>query len=115
MMNEADSIEQLMLIEARMREAYFSCFDMIIRADDFSFVKRSRRPPRNEVNAMISFGNTVLYGYISNIIMRTDLDVRIAFLHSANRRPESLNLDIAELFKPVIVDRLIFRSLISIL
>lgn len=112
MMNEADSIEQLMLIEARMRETYFSCFDTIIRADGFSFVKRSRRPPKNEVNAMISFGNTVLYGCISNIIMKTDLDIRIAFLHSANRRPESLNLDIAELFKPVIVDRLIF-SLIN--
>ena len=41
-------------------------------------------------------------------ILKTDLDIRIAFLHAANRRSQSLNLDIAELFKPVIIDRLIF-------
>lgn len=108
MMNEADSVEQLMLIEARMRETYFSCFDSILHADGFKFERRSRRPPRNEVNALISFGNTILYGYIADAILKTDLDIRIAFLHSANRRAQSLNLDIAELFKPIIVDRLIF-------
>lgn len=108
LMNEADSIEHLMLTEARMRETYFSCFDSILHADGFEFERRSRRPPKNEVNAMISFGNTILYGYIADVIQKTDLDIRIAFLHSANRRSQSLNLDIAELFKPVIVDRLIF-------
>lgn len=112
LMNEADSIEHLMLTEARMRETYFSCFDSILHADGFKFERRSRRPPKNEVNAMISFGNTILYGYIADVIQKTDLDIRIAFLHSANRRSQSLNLDIAELFKPVIVDRLIF-SLIN--
>ncbi len=108
MMNEADSIEHLLLIEARMRGTYFSCFDSILHADDFKFEKRSRHPPKNEVNAMISFGNTILYGYIADAILKTDLDIRIAFLHAANRRSQSLNLDIAELFKPVIIDRLIF-------
>lgn len=112
LMNEADSIEHLMLTEARMRETYFSCFDSILHADGFKFERRSRRPPKNEVNAMISFGNTILYGYIADVIQKTDLDIRIAFLYSANRRSQSLNLDIAELFKPVIVDRLIF-SLIN--
>jgi len=107
-MNEAISVEQLMLIEARMREIYYSCFDSIIRAEGFEFEKRSRRPPRNEVNAMISFGNTILYNHIANAIMKTELDIRISFLHSSNRRAQSLNLDIAEIFKPVIVDRLIF-------
>lgn len=112
LMNEADSIEHLTLTEARMRETYFSCFNSILHADGFKFERRSRRPPKNEVNAMISFGNTILYGYIADVIQKTDLDIRIAFLHSANRRSQSLNLDIAELFKPVIVDRLIF-SLIN--
>lgn len=112
LMNEADSIERLMLIEARMRETYFSCFDSILHVDGFKFERRSRRPPKNEVNAMISFGNTILYGYIADAIQKTDLDIRIAFLHSANRRSQSLNLDIAELFKPIIIDRLIF-SLIN--
>jgi len=108
LMNEADSVEHLMLIEARMRETYFSCFDSILHAEGFTFEKRSHRPPKNEVNALISFGNMILYEYIADAIQKTDLDIRIAFLHSANRRSQSLNLDIAELFKPVIVDRLIF-------
>ena len=59
-------------------------------------------------DAMISFGNTLLYGHVANAILKTDLDIRISFLHSANRRQQSLNLDIAELFKPIIIDRLIF-------
>ena len=68
LMNEADSIDHLMLTEARMRETYFSCFDSILHADGFKFERRSRRPPKNEVNAMISFGNTILYGYIADVI-----------------------------------------------
>ena len=107
-MKEAESVNQLMLIEARMREVYYSCFDMIIMADGFVFQKRTRRPPRNEINAMISFGNTILYNYIASKILNTELDIRISFLHASNHREQSLNLDLAELFKPVIVDRIIF-------
>lgn len=108
LMKEAESVNQLMLIEARMREVYYSCFDMIIMADGFVFQKRTRRPPRNEINAMISFGNTILYNYIASKILNTELDIRISFLHASNHREQSLNLDLAELFKPVIVDRIIF-------
>jgi len=111
-MKNASNISELMLNEARMREEYFLCFDIIIQDINFKFEKRSRRPPRNEVNSMISFGNVLLYNHISEEIRKTALDIRISFLHSANRRNESLNLDIAEIFKPIIVDRVIF-SLIN--
>ncbi|MBR2099724.1 MAG: CRISPR-associated endonuclease Cas1, partial [Eubacterium sp.] len=106
------TIEDLLLIEARMQEAYFSCFDEIIRNPEFEFKKRTRRPPKNAVNAMLSFGNTFLYNHIATEINMTPLDIRIAYLHSTNKRRESLNLDIADVYKPLIVDRTVF-SLIN--
>ena len=70
--------------------------------------KRTRRPPKDPLNAMISFGNTLLYQRIANEINRTSLDIRIGIIHAAGTRPESLNLDLADLFKPILVDRTIF-------
>jgi CRISPR-associated protein Cas1 len=61
---------------------------------------------------MISFGNSLLYTTILSEIYRTHLDPRIGYLHESNRRSFSLNLDIAEVFKPIIVDKVIF-SLIN--
>ncbi len=98
----------LLLSEARARETYYSCFDLFITNRDFCFEKRTRKPPKNEINSMISFGNTVLYNIIATEINKSALDVRIGFLHATGNRKQSLNLDIAELFKPLIVDRTIF-------
>lgn len=107
-----DSPEALMAIEGNAREIYYSAFDVITDSEDFSFAKRTRRPPQNRLNALISFGNSLLYVAILSEIYRTHLDPRIGFLHSTNFRRFSLNLDVAEVFKPIFVDRLIF-SLIN--
>ncbi|RGR54906.1 CRISPR-associated endonuclease Cas1 [Agathobacter rectalis] len=107
-MKQSKSVNQLLTIEARAKQKYLQTFDEMISDDRFKFDKRTRRPPLNEVNAMISFGNTFIYRRIANEIYRTALDIRIGFVHAANSRSESLNLDIAEIFKPIIVDRTIF-------
>jgi len=107
-MNEAKKIDELMLIEARMREDYYKCYNEIISVDGFMFFRRTKRPPKDPLNSLISFGNTILYNKIATEINKTALDIRISFLHSANRRNESLNLDISEIFKPIIIDRIIF-------
>ena len=52
------------------------------------------------------------FNHIATKIIKSSLDVRIGFLHATNRRKESLNLDIAEIFRPLIVDRIVF-SLIN--
>lgn len=57
---------------------------------------------------MISYGNTLLYYRLANEIRKTDLDIRFGIIHSAYKRNENLNLDIADIFKPIIVDRVIF-------
>ena len=58
---------------------------------------------------MISFGNVYLYQKIGHIIHKSQLDIKISFVHSAMKRYENLNLDLADIFKPIIVDRVIFR------
>jgi len=106
------TIDELLAIEGHSRENYYTNFDVIIQNQDFPFEKRSSRPPLNRLNAMISFGNTILYMTALSEIYKTFLDPRIGYLHSTNYRRFTLNLDVAEIFKPILVDRTIF-SLIN--
>ena len=110
--NESVEIEEMILLEARAREKYYQAFSSILQNEDFPFEKRTRRPPKNELNALISFGNTLLYNEFLQIIWKTSLDPRIGIIHATNRRNHTLNLDFADIFKPIIIDRLIF-SLIN--
>lgn len=105
------SIPALMAIEGNIREHYYKAFDAIIGDDDFRFEERSRRPPKNHLNTLISFGNSLMYTMCLSEIYKTHLDPRIGYLHATNFRRFSLNLDIAEIFKPIIIDRIIFTCL----
>lgn len=106
--SEAPSIEYLMQLEGQAREAYYALFDKALENPDFAFNKRSKRPPRNRMNALLSFGNSLLYTCVLSEIYQTHLDPRIGFLHAINFRRFTLNLDVAEVIKPVLVDRTIF-------
>ncbi len=110
-MNEVGNISELLMLEARNRQQYYQCFNEILRSQEFRFEKRTKRPPRDPLNAMLSFGNVCLYQRIATELYKRQLDIRIGFLHATNNRAQSLNLDIAELFKPIIVDRTIFTLL----
>lgn len=110
--NEGRSINELLLIEARARQKYYQSFKDIIKVNGFLFEKRSKQPPRDAINALISFGNTLLYNEFLRIIQLTSISPKIGVVHATNRRSCSLNLDFADIFKPVIVDRVIF-SLIN--
>jgi len=101
-------IEELMAIEGNMREIYYHSFNKIVKSEEFKFEERSRRPPKNRLNALISFGNSLIYTIVLSEIYKTHLDPRIGFLHTTNFRRFTLNLDVAEIFKPVIADRVIF-------
>lgn len=107
-LNQCKTIQELMLAEAKARNEYYSFFDAILFGENFVFEKRTKRPPRNPVNAMISFGNTLLYNRVATEIQKTSLNIQIGILHATGRRNESLHLDLAELFKPLIVDRVVF-------
>jgi len=110
-LRNCDSVEELMAIEGNCRDYYYDAFDTIIENEEFSFSRRTKRPPRNRLNALISFGNSLLYTVVLSEIYKTHLDPRIGFLHTTNFRRFTLNLDVAEIFKPIIVDRIIFTLL----
>lgn len=108
-LEKIEQIEKLMAIEGNMRDYYYKSFDQIIKNKDFVFYERTRRPPKNNLNALISFGNSLLYVTVLGEIYKTHLDPRIGYLHSTNFRSFTLNLDVAEIFKPIIIDRIIFK------
>ena len=106
-LEKAKTITDIMNIEARARIEYYDCFDYILTGD-LKFEKRTKQPPENEVNALISFGNSLLYTTVLTEIYNTQLNPTISYLHEPYERRFSLCLDISEVFKPLIVDRLIF-------
>ena len=102
------TIADIMGVEGRCREIYYSAFDSFLR-EGFSFERRSRQPPENRLNAMISFGNSLMYATTLSEIYHTQLHPSISYLHEPGERRFSLALDLAEVFKPIVVDRAIFN------
>ncbi|PJJ76152.1 CRISPR-associated Cas1 family protein [Thermoflavifilum aggregans] len=105
----AETVDSLMGIEGNIRMSYYEAFDIII--NEFEMGNRTMQPPSNEVNALISFVNMLCYTLCLDMIYHTQLNPTISFLHEPGERRFSLALDIAEVFKPVLVDRLIFSLL----
>lgn len=103
------AVDELMGIEGNIRMAYYSGFGEII--NDFEMNNRTKQPPNNEVNAMISFVNMICYTACLDQIYHTQLNPTISFLHEPGFRRYSLALDLAEVFKPLLADRLIFSLL----
>ncbi len=105
------SIQELMGREGQIRHLYYQSFNYMLK-QDFVFEKREKQPPRDPINALISFGNTLLYRATLGEIYKTPLNPTISYLHEPSMRRFSLSLDLAEIFKPLIVDPIIF-SLIN--
>ena len=105
--DKSNNIKNLMAIEGEVWQRFYSNFKYFL-PEDFLMNKRVKRPPDNPINALISFGNTLLYTKTISSIYRTHLDQRISYLHEPSEGRFSLSLDISEVFKPVIVYRTIF-------
>lgn len=107
---KSKNINELMGYEGNIRKIYYSAWSVIIN-QDIDFNKRVKNPPDNMINTLISFLNTVLYTKVLSEIYNTQLNPTISYLHSVGEKRFSLCLDIAEIFKPLLVDRLIFSLL----
>lgn len=103
----ATNVEAIMGIEGNIRRIYYGAFDKVI--DNFKMGQRTKQPPENEINALISFGNMMCYTETLRAVHQTQLNPTISFLHTPGERRYSLCLDISEIFKPIIVDRVIFK------
>jgi CRISPR-associated protein Cas1 len=104
------TINELMGYEGNIRKIYYQSWNVIID-QEINFEKRVKNPPDNMINTMISFVNTLIYTKVLSEIYQTQLNPTISYLHEPGSRRFSLSLDIAEIFKPIIGDRLIFSLL----
>lgn len=103
-----DSIQELMGIEGTARNIYYGCWQEIFRQET-DFEKRIKNPPVGMINSLISFGNSLIYAVCLSEIYRTRLNPFIGFIHETGDNKHPLVYDISEIFKPVIVDKVIFR------
>lgn len=108
--NNCQNINGLMGIEGNIRKTYYGTWKEIIN-QEIDFEKRVKRPPDNMINTLISYINSLIYTTVLSEIYKTQLDPTISYLHEPGTSRFSLSLDIAEIFKPIIGDRLIFSLL----
>ncbi len=101
-------IEQVLFVEGQIWNRFYDSFRHFL-PEDFVMNKRVKRPPDNPINALVSFGNTLLYTKTISAIYHTHLNQSISFLHSPGEGRFSLSLDLSEAFKPVVVFRTIFE------
>ena len=106
-LNTTKTITEIMNVEGRIRSEYYQKFDEIL-PENFQFESRTRQPPQNKINSLISFGNSLMYATVLTELYHTQLNPTISYLHEPLERRFSLSLDLSEIFKPFIVDRLIF-------
>ncbi|OWT33620.1 subtype I-B CRISPR-associated endonuclease Cas1 [Methanobrevibacter sp. 87.7] len=105
-LKDAKRITEVMNVEGRIRSEYYNYFDDIL-PEEFKMEGRSK-PPKNMVNSLISFGNSLMYSTVLSEIYNTQLNPTISYLHEPSERRFSLSLDLSEIFKPILVDRIIF-------
>ena len=108
---KTETIDQLLLLEAKTKQIYYSIFDIVLDKELFKFKNRTKNPPQNEVNAMLSYGYALLYGVILSILDRSSLFPQISFIHSLSKNCDSLQYDLADIFKPVLIDRMVLRMI----
>lgn len=115
-MNEignCQSVEMLIGVEGSAAKIYFSVFDQLIlqQKDEFFFKERSRRPPMDNVNALLSFLYTLLTNEVASALETVGLDPYVGFLHQDRPGRVSLALDMMEELRPVFVDRLVLSMI----
>lgn len=108
LLDTARKIEQILFVEGQIWSRFYESFRHFL-PEDFLINKRVKRPPDNPMNALISFGNTLLYTKTLSAIYHTHLNQSISFLHSPREGRFSLSLDLCEPFKPIIVFKTIFE------
>jgi CRISPR-associated protein Cas1 len=105
-LNNSDNINVLMLVEAQFRKEYYSNFQSIMGVDEFV---RDCPNSHDIINVLLNFINSLLYTVIFSEVAKTHISGEIGFIHEIEHNRYPLVYDISEIFKPILVDRLIFR------
>ncbi|WGI17904.1 type I-B CRISPR-associated endonuclease Cas1b [Methanonatronarchaeum sp. AMET-Sl] len=107
-LKDKNQIPAIMSVEGKTRENYYQAIDKMMEKE-YQIGTRTKQPPNNRMNTLISFGNSKLYTTTLSEIYNTQLHPAISYLHKPFKRRFSLSLDISEIFKPILVDRVIFK------
>jgi CRISPR-associated protein Cas1 len=110
-LEKATTIDSIRGFEGAGSAAYFSCFDRLIRNDNFSFKIRNRRPPLDPINSLLSLGYSLLRHDIQSAINIVGFDPYLGYLHTQRYGRPSLALDLMEEFRPLIVDSIVFNAI----
>lgn len=102
-------IDTLRGIEGESAQLYFSVFDELIlqQKDDFRFTVRSKRPPLDNVNALLSFAYSIATGMCTSALEAVGLDPYVGFMHTDRPGRRSLALDLVEEFRAIMCDRFV--------
>lgn len=103
------TINGLLMLEAEAKKCYYGGFDLILKDARYHFEKRMVQKEGNEINTMMSYGYHLLYGNFLSAIDQSPLMSNISFIHSIAKSSDSLQFDLADILKPVIVDRMVLR------
>lgn len=107
-LRRTDDLEEVRGAEGEAARAYFGVFGAMVRADRISFVPhgRSRRPPRDRTNAVLSFLYALLRGECASALEGVGLDPQVGYLHALRPGRPALALDLMEELRPILADRL---------
>lgn len=107
-LNEANEVGQIRGLEGRAAAVYFQVFDLHLKQqrEEFSFRERSRRPPRDPINCLLSFLYALLLHDAIAALSATGLDPYVGFLHVDRPARPGFALDLIEEFRPLLADRL---------
>ena len=109
--NTTQSIDSLRGLEGSGSAAYFGRFGQLLRAEGFQFESRRRRPPTDPVNALLSFGYTLLLHDIQSAVNIVGFDPYLGYLHTQRYGRPSLALDLMEEFRPLVVDAMVLSAI----
>ena len=106
-MDSVDELDQLRGYEGIAAARYFPALGQLITVDGFRFNQRSRRPPKDATNAMLSFGYTLLHNNVLSLILAEGLNPYLGNLHRSDRKETHLAFDLIEEFRSPVVDTLV--------
>lgn len=108
---KAESVNQLLGIEGTSAKEYYACYTELLKNTDFAWNGRNRRPPRDSVNALLSFAYTMLEREVKLAIMQSGLTTGIGFLHGVNDYKDGFVYDVMEPFRSMAAERFVFRCI----
>lgn len=109
-LERGSSLDEVRGHEGDGSAAYFGCLNQLLKQPGFEFTKRTRRPPLDPFNALISFGYTMLLGTVMTAVQVVGLEPYLGALHSPYNGRPSVGLDLMEEFRSILVDSLAIRA-----